>query len=492
MKPQTFLIAFALTFSGCSTFGPSRHPPEVPKPEHYSVEPQKAELPSADGISQKLATGTTPVPKWWEAYESDELNALVEEGLKNSPSLASAQHTLQAAREELRAQIGNTEIPSLDGTFIPGRVHSPGVPTVPDSHPSTFNIFAAEISTAYNFDFFGQTRLTNRALAGQVQQQAYELEATRRALATNIVKATINVASLQEQVAATERLVELGEQRARDTAAHYKTGSSSRDQMLSAEQDAANAAATLPSLRAKLLAARHAQAVLLGRTPDRAPPPMALDSLRLPQDLPVSVPSELLHQRPDILAAEAALRASADKAGAATAALFPSLTLSASYGRGGFDWSSMTSPASGIWSAAGVLTQPLFHGGALRARRRGTQDTYEASVSEYKKTVLSAFQSVADTLAAVAEDANTVTQTQRAEVAAHDSRTDTESRYKLGATPFYATLTAGQQYENAHIQYVSARASRLADTATLFDSMGEVALDAQSAEKIALSEARPR
>jgi NodT family efflux transporter outer membrane factor (OMF) lipoprotein len=464
----------------------------MPEPEHYSVEPQGAELPSADGISQKLATGTTPVPKWWEAYESDELNQLVEEGLKNSPSLAAAQHTLQAAREELRAQIGDTEVPSLDGTFLSGRVHSPGIPTVPDSHPSTFNIFAAQISTAYNFDFFGQTRLTNRALAGQVQQQAYELEATRRALAANIVKATVNAASLQEQVAATERLVELGEQRARETAARYETGSASRDQMLSAEQDAANAAATLPSLRAQALAVRHAQAVLLGRTPDRAPPPIALDSLRLPQDLPVSVSSELLHQRPDILAAEAALRASADQAGAATAALFPSLKLSASYGRGGFDWPTAASPAGGIWSVAGALTQPLFHGGALQARRRQAQATYEASVSTYKKTVLSAFQNVADTLAALEEDANTVTQTQRAEVAAHESSTDTESRYKLGATAFYATLTAGQQYQNAHIQYVRSRGSRLADTATLFDSMGEVGLDPRVAGRNELSQARPR
>lgn len=475
MKTQILLTALALTSAGCTTFGPTRHPPKMPEPEHYSVKPQGTQLPSADGISQNLATGTTPVPKWWEAYDSDELNELVEEGLKNSPSLAAAQHTLQAAREQLRAQIGDTELPSLDGTFSSERERSTVI-TGAGARSLTYNIFAAQISTAYNFDFFGETRLTNRALAGEVQQQAYELEATRRALATNIVKATINAASLQEQVAATERLVELGEQRARETAARYKTGSASREEMLSAEQDAANAAATLPSLRAKVLAVRHAQAVLLGRTPDRAPPPVALDSLRLPQDLPVSVPSELLHQRPDILAAEAALRASADKAGAATAALFPSLTLSASYGRGGLDWSSVTSPGGGIWSVAGAVTQPLFHGGALRARRRQAKATYEASVSQYKQTVLSAFQNVADTLAALEEDANTVTQTQRAEVAAHESDTNTESRYKLGATPFYATLTAGQQYENTHIQYVSARASRLADTATLFDSMGELAL----------------
>jgi NodT family efflux transporter outer membrane factor (OMF) lipoprotein len=445
----------------------------MPEAQHYSVQAQPAELPSADRIAQNLSAGARPVPEWWTAYQSPELNELVEDGLKNSPTLAAAQSTLKAAREQLRSQVGGSELPSLDGAFTPGRVHSPGIPGVPQSQPLQFDTFSAVVSASYNFDFFGATRLANRALAGHVQQQAYELEATRRALATNIVRATINTAALAEQVAATERLVELGEQRAQDIAGRYKLGSATREEMSAAEQDAANAAATLPSLRAQALAVRHAQAVLLGRTPDQAPSTISLESLHLPESLPVSLPSDLLHQRPDILAAEAAVRAAADQAGAATADLFPSLKLSASYGRGGFDWSALTSPAGAISSVAGSLTQPLFHGGALMARKRQYQASYEASVSQYKQTVLSAFQNVADTLAALEEDASTVAQTKRAEVAAGDTRSDTESRYKLGATPFYATLTAGQQYQNAHVQYIRARASRLADTAALFDSMGD-------------------
>jgi len=474
MKAHTLLLtALTLPVTGCAAFGPSRNPPKMPEPEHYSVQAQPAELPSADSLAQKLSAGARPVPEWWTAYQSPELNELVEEGLKNSPTLAAAQSTLKAARQQLRSQVGGSELPSLDGEFIPGRVHSPGIPGVPKSQPLQFDIFSAVVSASYNFDFFGATRLANRALAGHVQQQAYELEATRRALATNIVRATINTAGLAEQVAVTERLVELGEQRAQDIAGRYKLGSATREEMLAAEQDAANAAATLPSLRAQALAVRHAQAVLLGRTPDQAPSPISLEALHLPESIPVSLPSDLLHRRPDILAAEAAVRAAADQAGAATADLFPSLKLSASYGRGGFDWSALTSPAGAISSVAGSLTQPLFHGGALMARKRQYQASYEASVSQYKQTVLSAFQNVADTLAALEEDANTVAQTKRAEVAAGDTRSDTESRYKLGATPFYATLTAGQQYQNAHVQYIRARASRLADTAALFDSMGD-------------------
>jgi NodT family efflux transporter outer membrane factor (OMF) lipoprotein len=315
--------------------------------------------------------------------------------------------------------------------------------------------------------------LADRALARQVQQQAYQLESTRRALAANIVVAAINAASLQAQLTATEQLVALGEQRARQTAARYRLGGASQDEMLAAEQDAANAAATLPALRAQLLAVRHAEAVLLGRTPDRAPAPLSLDALRLPEQIPVAVPSDLLHQRPDILAAEAAVRATADEAGAAAASMFPSLTLSASYGRGGFDWSTFTSPAGAIWGVGASLTQPLFHGGALLARKHQYEATHDAAVAQYKQTVLAAFQNVADTLVSLEEDANTLAQAQRGATAAHSVQTDTESRYRLGATSFYATLTAGQQYQNASVQYVRARAARLADTAALFESMGD-------------------
>jgi NodT family efflux transporter outer membrane factor (OMF) lipoprotein len=442
-------------------------------PEHYSVEAQPNQLPSADGVAQTMAVGARPVPEWWKSYQSKELDELVEEGLKNSPSLAAAQSTLKAAREQLRSQIGNSMLPSVDVGFSPERQRALGIPILPKQQTFLYDVFEAEVQASYTFDFFGAAFLADRALAGQIREQAFQLEATRRALATNIVTATINAAALQEQVAATEQLVALGEDRARQTAARYKLGSASREEMLAAEQDAANAAATLPALRAQALAVRHAQAVLLGRTPDKAPPPLSLDSFHLPETVPVSVTSDLLHQRPDILAAEAAVRATADEAGAATAAMFPSLTLTASYGRGGFDWSTFTSPAGKIWGIGASLTQPLFHGGALVARKHQYQATYEAAVSQYKQTVLSAFRNVADTLVALDEDANTVTQTQRAEIAARDMRSDTESRYKLGATPFYATLTAGQQYQAAHVQYIRARASRLTDTAALFDSMGD-------------------
>jgi NodT family efflux transporter outer membrane factor (OMF) lipoprotein len=472
MKLQIAFVSVALSVCACTAFGPDRKPPQMPQPAHYSIESQPAQIAEADGVAQKVEIGARPMAKWWQAYGSDDLDALVEEGLRNSPSLAAAQSTLQAAREQLRSQIGDYALPKVDLNFNPSRQRVLGIPILPQQ---TFieNIFAARVQASYTFDFFGAYFLADRSLAGQVRQQALQLEASRRALATNIVVAAINAASMQEQVAATEQLVALGEQRAQQIAARYRMGSASREEMLTAEQDAANAAAALPALRAQSLAVRHAQAVLLGRTPDNAPAPLALAALKIPESVPVSVPSDLLHQRPDILAAEAAVRAAADAAGAATASMFPSLDLTASYGRGAFNWSTFTSPGGVIWSAGASLTQPLFHGGALSARRRQYQANYQAAVAQYKQTVLSAFRTVADTLASLEEDANTVVQTRRAEAAAHDAQSESDSRYKLGATSFYVTLTAGQQYQNAHVQYVRARASRLADTAALLDSMGD-------------------
>jgi NodT family efflux transporter outer membrane factor (OMF) lipoprotein len=473
-RPAAFIAAaaIALSVTACGAFGPERNPPKMPATAHYSVDPEPAQLPAAGGIAQRMDFNEQPVPEWWKAYQSAALDALVQEGLANSPSLAAAQHTLKAAREALRSQIGQSMVPSVDVGFDPSRQRALGIPILPQEQTYQYDVFAAEVQTSYTFDFFGAAVLANRALALQVKQQAYQLEATRRALAANIVVAAINAASLQEQAAATEQLVAAGEMRARQVAARYRLGGASHDDMLAAEQDAADAAATLPALRAKLLEVRHAQAVLLGRTPDQAPMPLALDALQLPEHVPVAIPSDLLHQRPDILAAEANVRATADEAGAAAASMFPSLTLSAAYGRGGFDWSTFTSPAGAIWSVGASLTQPLFHGGALVARKHQYEATYDAAVAQYKQTVLAAFQNVADALVSLDEDANTLAQAERAANAAHSLQRDTESRYRLGAAGFYATLTAGQQYQNASLQYIRARSSRLADTAALFDSMG--------------------
>lgn len=464
------ILALTVSVAACIRAPRTGTDAGIPAQRYSAGGPVPAEV-TADGAAQHLLLGAAPTQEWWHGYRSDQLNALVAEGLANSASLATAQATLKAAHEQLRAQIGQNLFPSIDLGFAPSRQRALALPFLPQQ-TYLYNVFALEGQASYRFDFFGASLNADRALARQVEQQSYQFEATRRALAANIVIATINIAVLDESLSANDSLVSLAAASARQVASRQRLGGLSHDEVLAAESNAATLAAALPGLRAQLLAARHAQAVLLGRAPDQAPLPLPLDSLHLPDDVPVSVPTDLLHQRPDILAAESAMHAAGSAAGAAAALLYPSLTLSAAYGRGGFDWSTFTSPAGAIWSAGATLTQPLFHGGALRAQKRQYAALYDAAQFAYRQTVLAAFESVADTLASLEEDASALNQARSAAEAALEGDRDMRARYELGAMPWSATLSSGQQYQAARAALARARGARLADTAALLDSMG--------------------
>ncbi|AUT61623.1 efflux transporter outer membrane subunit [Paraburkholderia terrae] len=470
-KTSVLAVATALALTACS-FGPSGEAPAMPSPEHYSAQTQPSKTVAAGGIAQQFDTGATLVPQWWRLYRSDALDALVDEGLRNSPTLASTQRTLAAAQEELRAQVGASTLPSVDGAVQVERARSPVVPGLGPQQVQ-YNFFAGQLLAHYTFDLFGQTRYANSASAARVNVKAYELEAARRALAANIVGMAINVAALDRQIVLTERLVAVANEAADEDQQRYALGSVSRAQALASTQDAASAAAMLPALRQQRACAIHALAVLMGRTPDNAPSVPELDSLSLPGHVPVVVPSDLLRSRPDIQAADAAVKAAAADVGAATAQLFPSLSLTASMGRGGFSWPAVLSGAGGLWAIGAGLSQPIFHGGALFAQRRASIDAYEAAVLHYKSTVLSAFQNVADSLAALDNDAQTLASTERAAQAAQAAFDDTASRRRMGSLPSTAQHASEQRYLNAQISAVRAASQRMNDTAALFQAMGE-------------------
>lgn len=471
LRGGAFAAAAVSMLTACSAFGPPRTPPSMAAPAHYSIAPAPPQIAADHGPSQQLVIGAAPVPEWWRAFASPQLDALVTEALDRNQSLAAARANLRAAHEQVREQVGENLYPHLDAGFAPSRQRALGIPGFPEQ-TYIANVFAAEVQGGWTLDFFGASVLADRALRGQVRTQAYQLEVARRAVAFNVVLAAINAASLKAQIEAVRLYADAAEHRATLLRERFELGSAARLDMLAAEDVAAESQRVLLPLHRQLLAVQHAEAVLLGRTPDAAPAPLALEELHLPDRLPVAVPSELLHQRPDILAAEATVRASADAAGAATAALFPSLTLSAAYGRGGFDWATFTSPVGAIWAAGASLTQPLFHGGALRARQREYQAAYEAAVAQYRQTVLSSFQSVADTLAALEDDSKELEQTERAVEALKQMQEEQVGREASGAAALYAVLEARSQYQNAYVDFVSARAARLLDSAALLDAMG--------------------
>jgi NodT family efflux transporter outer membrane factor (OMF) lipoprotein len=459
-----------LGFAGCA-WGPGGKAPEMPEPAHYGAEPQPAQTVAALGVAQQFVVGAKPVPQWWTLYGSDALDALVDEGLRNSPTLAATDHSLQAAREQLRGQIGSSLLPTVDAQGIAQRQRTPGVPQL-GFDKLQYDIFAGLVQVRYSFDLFGATRLANAALASRVNVQAYQFDAARRALAANIVAAAIGTATLHAQVDTTERLVALANAQADDMAKRYALGAVSHTDMLSAQQSAASIATNLPILRQQLGTTRHTLAVLLGRTPDAAPPDLDLASLTLPAQVPVVVPSELLKSRPDIEAADAALKAAAADVGAATAQMFPSITLSAALGQAGFSWPAATSGAGALWVIGASLTQPIFHGGALLAQRRAALQSYDAANASYRQTVLAAFQNVADQLAALEHDAQALDSANLSARSSAGVYEETNARYRLGALPYYAVRQSEQQWRNAQLDEIRYRGSRLSDTAALFQAMG--------------------
>ncbi|WP_233830425.1 efflux transporter outer membrane subunit [Paraburkholderia sp. ZP32-5] len=470
LRRATFAVSLACALAACS-FGPNGDAPAMPQPAHYGAEPLPTQTVAAQGVTQQFVAGAPTVPEWWKLYRSDALNALVDEGLRNSPTLAATDQNLAAAREQLRAQIGSSMLPTIDAG---GQATRNRALAIPEIGPNTFlyDVFVGQLQAHYTFDLFGAERLANAGLAAHVNVQVYQFDAARRALAANIVTATITSAALHAQIDTTERLVTLANDQARDTARRYELGAVSHADLLSAQQSAASVSASLPALKQQWLTTRHALAVLLGRTPDAAPDDIDLALLHLPEQVPVAVPSELLRSRPDIQAADAALKAAAANVGYATAQMFPSLSLSASMGQGGFSWPVALSGAGAIWSIGASLSQPLFHGGALVAQRRAAQDSYEATVSQYKQTVLAAFQNVADTLASLEHDAQSLDAANVAARAAQGVFDDTSARYRLGAVPIASTRSSEQQWRNAQLDEIRYTSARLTDTAALFQAMG--------------------
>ena len=470
IRRDCMLAVFAAALAGCA-LAPLSNPRAPTSSGRYAAEAAPDTTVQAAGTAQHFDAGAQPVPQWWQLYGSDTLDSWVEEGLRNNPSLDAVRHTLEAAHQQFRAQVGGTTLPSIDAGGQVSRQRALGLP---DIGPPTnlYNVYAGELSLSYTFDLFGAVRYGVRQAAAQVDLQWYEFTAARRALAANIVIGAVNASALAEALRINERLAQLAHEQTELTEKAYRSGSTSHDAVLAAQQSAAALDASLPSLRSQALRARHALAVLMGRTPDRAPLPLPLSRLQLPAEVPLSVPSDLLRQRPDVLAAEASVHAAAAQVGVATANLFPRISLSASYGSASFNSASLFTGPATVWSAGASLAQPIFRGGALLAQRKAAVANYDASVAQYQQTVLNAFQNVADSLTALNQDALALQAAQVASAAARASFTENDSRYRLGALSYPMTVASEQRWQSATLSEIQDTASRLIDTAALFQAMG--------------------
>jgi NodT family efflux transporter outer membrane factor (OMF) lipoprotein len=463
-----------LALSACAV-GPNYQHPAQPTADAYTREPLPAQTQStavAGGEAQRFQFGHDLPASWWTLFGSRQLDALIKEALEHYPNIAAQQAALRAARENVRAQEG-VFYPQVRGSLgqtrqkQSGDLLGPGVPSFITS------VYTASVNVSYTFDLFGGDRRALESSQAQADAQKFQLEASYLTLTSNVAATAIQLAAVREQIAATHEIVSLEEQQLKLIQRQFEVGSRARADVLQQESNLATVRATLPSLQQQLAASEHQLAVLTGHFPhDAAEVEIELSDLKLPQDVPVSLPSALVEQRPDIKVQEMLMRQASAGVGVATANMLPQLTLTASTGGESLRIASVLDPQSSVWSIATGLTQPLFAGGSLRAKRRAAIDTFQQTEAQYRLSVLNAFQNVADSLTALDNDAQALRAEFDAVKAAKSSLDLIQRQYDAGAVGYVSLLTAQQTYQQARIAYVRAVASRYTDTVTLFQALG--------------------
>ncbi len=472
------LLVTTATLAACAV-GPNYHRPPAPTAADYGSAPSTgatAGSPGNDGPAQTFTPGLDIPAEWWTLFQSQKLTALVAQSLKGNPNLTAAQAALRQAQDLYKAQ-RTSLLPVVQGELDAQRARNPVVtlanPTnLPQANPY-YNLFTAQLDLSYSPDVFGGTRRGLEAARAGVAATRFELIATYVTLSSNVVVTAVQEAALRGQIAATERLLEL-ERQLTDTVRQQRAlGTASDLDLLAQESAEAQTAATLPPLEKQLGQTRDALTALLGRLPSEEPPEtFTLEELSLPTALPVSLPSKLVEQRPDVRAAEENLHAASAQVGVALANMLPQFTISADTGSASLAINKLFSPYTGFWDLGTSLTQTLFDAGALIYRKRAANAALDEAAAEYRAAVILACQNVADTLRALQADADALKASAAADGAARKSFELAREQQQLGAISVVALLNAEQAYQQAEVALVQARANRYADTAGLFQALG--------------------
>ncbi len=467
-------LAAAATVAGCMV-GPDFKQPPAPEVNGYTREalPDSTTASKvAAGEAQRFIADRDIPGEWWTLFHSSQINSLIEQALQKNPSLQAAQASLRQAQENLYAEEG-VLLPTADLNAQSAREQISGATFGAPRAIGPFSIHTASVSVSYALDLWGGERRQVESLAAQADYQRFQLEASYLTLTSNVVLAAVQEASLRAQISATQDILQVESDQLEVLRRQFELGGASRAAVLAQEATLAQTRATLPPLEKQLAQQRNLLSVLAGRFPSDEPAEtFDLAGLMLPQDLPVSVPSKLIEQRPDIRSAEETLHSASAQVGVATAAMLPQITLTGSWGRTAIQPSGLGEPANSVWSYAAGLTQPLFRGGELLHQKRAAVAAFDSAAAQYRNTVLSAFQNVADTLRALEADANALAAQVEAERSALDSLTLSRQQFQLGAITYTSLLDAERTYEQAHINLVQAQANRFADTAALFQALG--------------------
>jgi NodT family efflux transporter outer membrane factor (OMF) lipoprotein len=464
-----------LLANGCA-LGPNFKTPPAPDVSDYTARPLSTTAASnnvAGGEAQRFAKGNDISADWWTLFHSGPLNELIEQSLTNNPDLKAAQAALSVAREDVLAQRGGY-YPSVTAGFSASRQRQSGqIAPTPNSNAFLYNLFTPQVTVSYVPDVFGLNRRTVESLQAQEQEVHFQMIATYTTLTANVVVTAIQEGSLQMQIDATRQLVDINSKMVQILQYQFAKGYASQLDVSALESQLAQVTATLPPLLKQSAQLRDLLAVLAGRFPNQAPTEQfELSSLQLPQELPVSLPSELVAQRPDVLQAEANLHAASAKIGIAIANRLPNITLTANAGSTALAMDQLFTNGTGFWGLGAAATAPLFQGGTLLHQERAAKAAYDQAAEQYRSTVLTAFQNVADTLTALEQDADALKATATAADAAKTTLDLSQRQLHDGYAGYLALLSAEQTYQQARINLVQAQANRYADTAALFQALG--------------------
>ena len=480
----TWLASVALlVLAGCAQ-GPNFETPAAPNTPtsaqgltQYTEAKQLTStvaVPGLQGESQQLVPADSAnhlKTQWWTLFESPALDELLQQALAHNPNLEATRANLKQAEESYTALYGSLALPNVGLSLQGGRERTSYLQT---EYPSVdTNLYNASVNVSYTVDLFGANKRNLEAQLASVDYQRFQLEAAKLALTANVVTTAIREASLRDQLQTTRELLRLQTEQLQVLEQQYQIGGVGLNPVLSQRALVANTRAQLPPLEKALAQARHQLAVYVGQLPSEAGlPQLDLARLRLPQKIPLTMGSDLVRQRPDIRASEALWHQASAQVGVATANLYPQINLTASLGATALTPAELLVGKWGFWNLMGGLTQPIFNGGALSAKKRGAEAAFEAAGEQYRGTVLQAFQNVADSLTALSHDAQALQAQVEAESAAQQLLDLSQAQYQVGGLSYLNLLDAQRNYQQARIAVVSARATRLADTAALFQSLG--------------------
>jgi NodT family efflux transporter outer membrane factor (OMF) lipoprotein len=468
---KVLCLVLPVCLAGCAV-GPDFVKPQGPVNQHYTYEAEPSSTIAAEGGVQHFEPGAKIAAEWWRLFDCPKLDAVVIQSFDNSPTLQAAQASLRQSQDSLRAGYG-IFYPQLGASFVPAREQFSPARFGQNAGPSVFNLYTFSTSVSYVLDVFGGERRTIEGLGAQVDVQYYNTKGSYLTLSGNIVNAVVAEAAYRAEIDATERIVGFLEEQTSITAAQARAGVVPYANLLGIQTELATAEATLPPIRQQLSHTRHLLATLAGSAPaDWNSPEVTLAELKLPAGLPVSLPSDLVRQRPDILVAESQLHVASAQIGVATANLFPSFTLNASYGLNSTSLSSLFASNAAFWTMGASLATPLIQGPSLWFQRKAAIDAYQQALANYRQTVLAALAQVADTLDALQHDAQSVHARAQALGAATEGVHLIEANYQAGTVNYLQVLIADYQYQQAQLGYIQAVGQRLQDTGALFVALG--------------------